>query len=69
MRDIRAKFLCMSGYPEGAAISQGLIREDIPFIHKPFTPTGLLRKVREILDQPMASSPKDLGSSAPVTLS
>lgn len=65
--NIHVKFLCMSGYPEGAAIGQGLIREDIPFIHKPFTPTGLLRKVREILDQPTAFGPKHLGSSAPVT--
>ena len=39
----------MSGYPKAAA-SNGVLRPDRPLLQKPFTPTSLAEKVREVLD-------------------
>ncbi|HJN19108.1 MAG TPA: ATP-binding protein, partial [Armatimonadota bacterium] len=43
------KVLFMSGYPKAAA-SNGVLRPDRPLLQKPFTPTSLAEKVREVLD-------------------
>jgi len=45
--DIRILF--MSGYTDDAAIRNGLIHQTASFLQKPFTPDGLVRKVRETL--------------------
>jgi DNA-binding response OmpR family regulator len=45
------KVLLMSGYTDAAIISQGLLEPGTHFAEKPFTPSGLATKVREILDQ------------------
>ena len=45
--DIRILF--MSGYTDDAAIRNGLIHQTASFLQKPFTPDGLVRKVRESL--------------------
>jgi two-component system, cell cycle sensor histidine kinase and response regulator CckA len=40
----------MSGYPDGAAVEQGLIDVDARFLAKPFTPQELLDCIRLVLD-------------------
>lgn len=44
------KVLYMSGYPDHPVFSQGGIKQDTSFLQKPFTPTALAEKVREVLD-------------------
>jgi CheY-like chemotaxis protein len=44
------KVLYMSGYTGNAIAHQGVLNPGTPFLQKPFTPVGLVRKVREILD-------------------
>jgi two-component system cell cycle sensor histidine kinase/response regulator CckA len=43
--------LYMSGYTNDAIVHLGVAAEGANFIQKPFSPHGLLRKVRETLDQ------------------
>jgi PAS domain S-box-containing protein len=45
------KTLFMSGYTNDAIAEQGILEQGINFIQKPFTPSALARKVREILDK------------------
>ena len=44
------KVLYMSGYPDHPVFEQGRVKRDTAFLHKPFTPTVLTQKVREVLD-------------------
>jgi len=46
----RLRVLYVSGYPDEAMASQGLLDPDASFLQKPFTPETLARRVREILD-------------------
>jgi two-component system cell cycle sensor histidine kinase/response regulator CckA len=43
------KVLFASGYTDDAIVHHGVLDGDPPFIQKPFTSDGLLRKVREVL--------------------
>ncbi|HYV98081.1 MAG TPA: PAS domain S-box protein [Gemmatimonadaceae bacterium] len=44
------RVLFMSGYTDDAVVRHGIIHENEAFIHKPFSPDALARRVREVLD-------------------
>ncbi len=44
------KVLYMSGYPDHPVFAQSRVKTDTAFLQKPFTPSTLVRKVREVLD-------------------
>jgi CheY-like chemotaxis protein len=46
----QTKVLLMSGYTDDALAHHGVLDEGLSFLEKPFSPSGLLRKVREVLD-------------------
>lgn len=46
----RTKILFMSGYTDNAIVHQGVLDHDIAFLLKPFTPSALAGKVRQVLD-------------------
>jgi signal transduction histidine kinase len=48
------KVLYMSGYTDDAIVHHGVLEEGTAFIGKPFTPTALARKIREVLDVAVA---------------
>ena len=47
----RIKVLFVSGYTDDAVVRHGLIEVGAAFLQKPFTPLGLARKVRQVLDE------------------
>ena len=44
------KFLFTSGYTDDAIAHHGVFAEGVEFLAKPYTPSALIRKVRELLD-------------------
>jgi two-component system, cell cycle sensor histidine kinase and response regulator CckA len=46
------KTLFTSGYTDDAIVQHGILKPGIAFLPKPFSPTTLICKVREILDKP-----------------
>jgi len=53
------KILFTSAYTENAIVHQGVLDKGVVLLQKPFTPSALAHKVREMLDQPGA--PKTSG--------
>jgi PAS domain S-box-containing protein len=47
------RILYMSGYTDDAVLRHGISHAETEFIQKPFTPEGLARRVREVIDVPM----------------
>jgi PAS domain S-box-containing protein len=45
------KVLFTSGYTDQAIVQRGQLNLDFAFLEKPFSPSGLVRKVREVLDR------------------
>jgi CheY-like chemotaxis protein len=50
------KVLLMSGYTDDALAHHGVLNEEISFLEKPFSPSRLSQKVREVLDAPALGS-------------
>ena len=47
------RVLFMSGYTDDAVLLHGVVEATDAFIQKPFTPLGLARKVREVINAPV----------------
>ena len=44
------KVLYMSGYTDSAIVNSGILKKEVSFLQKPFTPATLIDKVREVLE-------------------
>jgi CheY-like chemotaxis protein len=47
----QTKILFASAYTESAIVHQGVLNKGVALLQKPFTPSALARKVREVLEQ------------------
>jgi len=56
------RVLYMSGYAPNAIVQHGVLDGSLSFLQKPFMPTALAQKVREVLDKPVAESMEMLSS-------
>jgi FixJ family two-component response regulator len=45
------KVIFMSGYTDDAIVHHGVLAPGLNFLQKPFSPKGLARKVREVLEK------------------
>jgi PAS domain S-box-containing protein len=52
----KIKVLYMSGYTDNAIFHQGVLKDGVNYIQKPFTIDGLARKMREVLDKDSKSA-------------
>jgi two-component system cell cycle sensor histidine kinase/response regulator CckA len=51
------RILFTSAYTENAIVHQKMLNQGVALLRKPFTPSALALKVREVLDQPSAPKP------------
>jgi two-component system, cell cycle sensor histidine kinase and response regulator CckA len=47
------KALFFSGYTDGAIVQHGILDPNVDFLQKPFSASGLVRKLREVIDAPL----------------
>jgi two-component system, cell cycle sensor histidine kinase and response regulator CckA len=60
-----AKIVFMSGYLDDHSLAGIQSDRDVPFIQKPFTPTALIERIRQILDSPdLPTAPKARAAKA-----
>jgi len=57
------KILFTSAYAENAIVQQGVLHKGVELLQKPFTPSALASKLREVLDQPVAPA-REAGQDA-----
>jgi two-component system cell cycle sensor histidine kinase/response regulator CckA len=55
--DPHTRVLFTSAYPENPIVHQGVLSKGAALLQKPFTPSALAHKLREVLDQSSASIP------------
>jgi len=48
----KIKILFTSGYPGDIIAQHGVLDSGLAFLQKPFTPTALLKRIRQVLDAP-----------------
>ena len=48
------RILFTSAYTENAIVHQGVLNKGVELLQKPFTPSALAHKLREVLDRPTA---------------
>jgi len=58
------RILFTSAYAENAIIHQGVLDKGVALLQKPFTPSALARKLREMMDQPHAPEPDPIHQAA-----
>jgi CheY-like chemotaxis protein len=56
------RVLYMSGYSSDVVAERGLLPADVSLITKPFSPTALAARVREILDAPAPGAPAPIAT-------
>ena len=55
-RNMASRTLFLSGYMDDAIVPHGVLEPGLAFLYKPFSPTVLLHKMREVLDGPAAQA-------------